>query len=111
MQGDRVYLVQDTGQTVLEARGSKPNSELIFIELGHYLSGRPLSDRQREALDAFDRAVNDPANATGAVSSTRLRWRTGAAWCACGSQAGHRAWRSRPRAGAARTVAASRRRC
>ena len=156
MQGDRVYLVQDTGQTVLEARGSKTNSELIFhtdsscafadsrpdvlgllclrkavsggesvmvsghtaynalletrpdlvdelygtfcfdrsketgpgeesvtfgsiftdtpegvrirynrlyIELGHYLSGRPLSDRQREALDAFDRALNDPANA------------------------------------------------
>jgi alpha-ketoglutarate-dependent taurine dioxygenase len=156
MQGDRVYLVQDTGQTVLEARGSKTNSELIFhtdsscafadsrpdvlgllclrkavsggesvmvsghtaynalletrpdlvdelygtfcfdrsketgpgeesvtfgsiftdtpegvrirynrlyIELGHYLSGQPLSDRQREALDAFDRAVNDPANA------------------------------------------------
>lgn len=154
-QGDRVYLVQDTGQSVAEARGSKTNSELIFhtdsacayagsrpdilallclrkavsggeslmvsghtaynalretqpelveelygefcydrshetepgedpitvgsvftdtpdgvcirynrlhIELGHYRSGRPLSDRQREALDAFDRLLNDPAN-------------------------------------------------
>ena len=35
----------------------------LYIELGHYLSGRPLSHRQREALDAFDRALNDPANA------------------------------------------------
>lgn len=154
-QGDRVYLVQDTGQSVAEARGSKTNSELIFhtdsacayagsrpdilgllcvrkavtgggsvmvsghtaynallaaqpelveelygqfcfdrshetepgddpitvgsvftdtpqgvrirynrlhIELGHYRGGRPLSDRQRQALDAFDRALNDPAN-------------------------------------------------
>ncbi|WP_236983272.1 MULTISPECIES: TauD/TfdA family dioxygenase [Mycobacterium] len=155
-QGDRVYLVQDTGQSVAEARGSKTNSELIYhtdsacayagsrpdvlgllclrkavsggeslmvsghtaynavlasnpelveelygqfcfdrshetepgenpftdgaiftdttdgvqirynrlhIELGHYRSGRPLTDRQRQALDAFDRALNDPANA------------------------------------------------
>jgi hypothetical protein len=155
-QGDRVYLVQDTGQSVAEARGSKTNAALIFhtdsacayagsrpdvlgllclrkavsggeslmvsghtaynallethpelvdelygefrfdrshetepgedpitvgsvftdtpdgvrirynrlhIELGHYRSGRPLSDRQREALDAFDRVLNDPANA------------------------------------------------
>jgi Taurine catabolism dioxygenase TauD, TfdA family len=154
-QGDRVYLVQDTGQSVAEARGSKTNSELIFhtdsacayagsrpdvlgllclrkavsggqsvmvsghtaynevletnpelieelygefcfdrsqetepgedpfthgavltdtadgvhvrynrlhIELGHYRSGQPLTDRQRQALDAFDRALNDPAN-------------------------------------------------
>jgi alpha-ketoglutarate-dependent taurine dioxygenase len=154
-QGDRVYLVQDTGQTVAEARGSKTNSELIFhtdsacayagsrpdvlgllclrkavsggesvmvsghtaynallatqpelveelygqfcfdrshetqpgedpfthgsiftdtpegvrirynrlhIELGHYRSGQPMSDRQRQALDALDRALNDPAN-------------------------------------------------
>ncbi|MDT5174720.1 MAG: hypothetical protein QOG37_1971 [Mycobacterium sp.] len=153
--GDRVYLVQDTGLSVGEARGSKTNSELIFhtdsacayagsrpdvlgllclrkavsggesvmvsghtaydtllethpdlveelygefcfdrsndsapgedpitvgsiftdtadgvqirynrlhIELGHYRGGRPLSDRQREALDAFDRVLNDPAN-------------------------------------------------
>jgi hypothetical protein len=28
IQGDRVYLVEDTGQTVREARGSKTNSEL-----------------------------------------------------------------------------------
>ena len=156
LQGDRVYLVQDTGQSVVEARGSKTNSELIFhtdsacayagsrpdilallclrkavsggesvmvsghtaynavletapelvdelygeycfdrshetapgadpitvgailtdteegvrirynrlhIELGHYRSGRPMTDRQRQALDAFDRALNDPANA------------------------------------------------
>ncbi|OBK23660.1 hypothetical protein A5634_05340 [Mycobacterium asiaticum] len=154
-QGDRVYLVQDTGQTVGEARGSKTNSELIFhtdsacayagsrpdvlgllclrkgvsggesvmvsghtaynkmlethpelvtelygqfcfdrshetqpgedpittgsvltdtpdgvqirynrlhIELGHYRSGQPLTDRQRRALDAFDQALNDPDN-------------------------------------------------
>jgi hypothetical protein len=153
--GDRVYLVQDTGKTVGEARGSKTNSELIFhtdsacayagsrpdilallclrsavsggesvmvsghtaynklletrpelvdelygefvfdrsnetapgedpfshgaiftdtpdgvrvrynrlhIELGHYRSGQPLSDRQREALDALDGILNDPAN-------------------------------------------------
>lgn len=152
-QGDRVYLVQDTGQSIGEARGSKTNSELIFhtdsacayagsrpdvlgllclrkavsggeslmvsghaaynalletapelleelygefcfdrshetepgedpittgsvftdtadgvrirynrlhIELGHYRGGRPLSDRQRHALDALDRALNDP---------------------------------------------------
>ena len=155
-QGDRVYLVQDTGQSVGEARGSKTNSELIFhtdsacayagsrpdvlgllclrkavsggeslmvsghtaynailatqpelieelygefcfdrshetepgedpitvgsvftdtadgvqlrynrlhIELGHYRGGRPMTDRQRQALDALDRALNDPANA------------------------------------------------
>jgi hypothetical protein len=154
-QGDRVYLVQDTGQSVAEARGSKTNSELIFhtdsacayagsrpdvlgllclrkgvtggesvmvsghtaynallatqpelveelygefcfdrshetepgedpitvgsvftdtpdgvqvrynrlhIELGHYRGAKPLTDRQRQALDAFDRALNDPAN-------------------------------------------------
>ena len=154
-QGDRVYLVAETGQTVLEARGSKTNSELIFhtdsacayagsrpdilgllclrkavsggdsqmvsghtaynamlatepelveelygeycfdrshetepgedpithgavftdstdgvrirynrlhIELGHYRGGQPLSDRRRQALEAFDRALNDPAN-------------------------------------------------
>jgi Taurine catabolism dioxygenase TauD, TfdA family len=154
-QGDRVYLVADTGQSVAEARGSKTNSELIFhtdsacayagsrpdilgllclrkavsggasvmvsghtaynamlasqpelveelygefcydrshetepgedpitvgsvftdtpdglkirynrlhIELGHYRGGRPMTDRQRQALDAFDRALNDPAN-------------------------------------------------
>ena len=154
-QGDRVYLVRDTGKSPLEARGSKTNSELIFhtdsasayvgnrpdilallclrkavsggeslmvsghtvynmlletrpdlvdelygtfcfdgshetapgedpvtlgevftdtadgvrvrynrlyIELGHHLAGRPLNERQREALDAFDRILNDPAN-------------------------------------------------
>ncbi|HEX9177199.1 TauD/TfdA family dioxygenase [Mycobacterium sp.] len=154
-QGDRVYLVQDTGKSVAEARGSKTNSELIFhtdsasgyvgiqadvlgllclrkavsggeslivsghtaynalletqpelveelygefcfdrsketgpgedpvsvgavftdtadgvrvrynrayIELGHMLAGRPLGERQREALDAFDRFLNDPAH-------------------------------------------------
>lgn len=155
-QGDRVYLVQDTGQSVAEARGSKTNSALIYhtdsacayagsrpdilgllclrkavsggeslmvsahtaynamlaahpelvdelygqfcfdrshetepgenpftdgaiftdttdgvrirynrlhIELGHYRSGRPLTDRQRQALDAFDRALGDAASA------------------------------------------------
>lgn len=154
-QGDRVYLVHDTGQSVAEARGSKTNSELIFhtdsacayagsrpdilgllclrdavsggesvmvsghtaynrmlethpdlvqelygefwfdrshetqpgedpftkgsvftdtpdgvqirynrlhIELGHYRSGNPVTERQRQALDAFDRALNDPTN-------------------------------------------------
>lgn len=153
--GDRVYLVQDTGQSVAEARGSKTNSELIFhtdsacayagsrpevlgllclrdavsggesvmvsghtaynkmmetnpelveelygefyfdrshetlpgedrfalgsiftdtpdgvqirynrlhIELGHYRSGNPVTDRQRQAMDALDRALNDPEN-------------------------------------------------
>lgn len=155
--GDRVYLVQDTGKSVAEARGSKTNSELIFhtdsscafadsrpdvlgllclrkavsggeslmssghtvyntlldidpeaveelyepsflfdrshetvegedpvsigsiftdtddggvqvrynrlyLELGHYRSGTPLTDRQRRALDAFDRVITDPAN-------------------------------------------------
>ncbi len=154
--GDRVYLVQDTGATLMEARGSKTNLAMIFhtdsaaafvgsrpdilglmclrkavsggeslmisghtaynillstrpdlvdelygeflfdrskdtqegedpistgpvfsdtadgvrirynrlhIELGHYLSGNPLTERQREALDAFDAILNDPANA------------------------------------------------
>lgn len=154
--GDRVYLVQDTGMSVAETRGSKTNSELIFhtdsscafadsrpdvlgllclrkavsggeslmasghtvynalletdpdaveqlyestflfdrshetvdgedpvsigsiftdtedgvqvrynrlyLELGHYRSGQPLTDRQRQALDAFDRVITDPAN-------------------------------------------------
>ena len=152
---DRVYLVQDTGATVAEARGSKTNSALIYhtdsasayadshpdilallclrkavsggeslmvsghtaynallqtqpelveelygefcwdrskdvregedpvtigtvftdsadgvrirynrlhLELGHMLASRPVSDRQREALDAYDRILNDPAN-------------------------------------------------
>ncbi|OBA82129.1 hypothetical protein A9W99_12055 [Mycobacterium sp. 1164966.3] len=154
-QGDRVYLVQDTGASLLEARGSKTNLGMIFhtdsapayagsrpdvlgllclrkavsggeslivsghtayntlfdtrpdlvdelygefcfdrsketapgedpvsvspiftdapdgirirynrllIELGHHLAGRPLSQRQREALDAFDGILNDSAN-------------------------------------------------
>ena len=154
--GDRVYLVQDTGATLMEARGSKTNLAMIFhtdsaaafvgsrpdilalmclrkavsggeslmisghtaynvllatrpdlvdvlygdflfdrskdceegedpvttgtvftdtsdgvyirynrlhIELGHYVSGNPLTERQREALDAFDAILNDPANA------------------------------------------------
>jgi alpha-ketoglutarate-dependent taurine dioxygenase len=154
-QGDRVYLVQDTGASLLEARGSKTNLGMIFhtdsapayagsrpdvlgllclrkavsggeslvvsghtvyntllktrpelvdelygefcfdrsketapgedpvslgsvftdgadgirirynrlhIELGHHLAGRPLSQRQREALDALDGILNDPAN-------------------------------------------------
>jgi hypothetical protein len=154
--GDRVYLVQDTGKSIVEARGSKTNSELLFhtdsasgyvgiqadvlgllclrkavsggesvlvsghtaynalleaqpelvevlygefcfdrsketgpgedpvsvgavftdtadglrirynrayLELGHLRAGRPLSDRQREALDAFDGLLNDPAQA------------------------------------------------
>ena len=154
--GDRVYLVQDTGLTVAEARGSKTNAELIFhtdsscafagsrpdvlgllclrkavsggesvmvsghtaynqlletrpdlvevlyeedflfdrshesrpgedpvsvgaiftdtedgvhvrhnrlyIELGHFRTNTPLTDLQREALDAFDRILNDPSN-------------------------------------------------
>jgi alpha-ketoglutarate-dependent taurine dioxygenase len=155
-EGDRVYLVQDTGMTVAEARGSKTNSELIFhtdsscafagsrpdvlgllclrkavsggesvmvsghtaynklletrpdlvdvlyeesflfdrshesrpgedpvsvgaiftdtedgvhvrhnrlyIELGHFRTNTPLTDLQREALDAFDAILNDPSN-------------------------------------------------
>jgi alpha-ketoglutarate-dependent taurine dioxygenase len=35
----------------------------LHIELGHHLSGHPLTARQREALDAFDAILNDPANA------------------------------------------------
>lgn len=35
----------------------------LHIELGHHLSGNPLTARQREALDAFDAILNDPANA------------------------------------------------
>lgn len=155
LQGDRVYLVADTGKSIAEARGSKTSSELIFhtdgasgylnsrvdvlgllclrkavsggesrmisshtaynqlldtrpdlveelygdfcfdrsretapgedpvsvgsvftdtdagvqirynrayIELGHIRAGQPLTDRQREALDAFDQLLNDPAN-------------------------------------------------
>jgi alpha-ketoglutarate-dependent taurine dioxygenase len=154
--GDRVYLVQDTGATLMEARGSKTNLGMIYhtdsaaafvgnrpdilalmclrkavsggesllvsghtaynvllstrpdlvevlygeflfdrskdtaegedpvsrgavfteteqgvhirynrlhIELGHHLSGNPLTALQREALDAFDAILNDPANA------------------------------------------------
>ncbi|BBY95172.1 hypothetical protein MGALJ_48410 [Mycobacterium gallinarum] len=154
--GDRVYLVQDTGATLMEARGSKTNLGMIYhtdsaaafvgsrpdilalmclrkalsggeslmvsghtaynillstrpdlvevlygeflfdrskdtaegedpvsrgsvftdteegvairynrlhIELGHHLSGTPLTTLQREALDAFDAILNDPANA------------------------------------------------
>jgi hypothetical protein len=154
-QGDRVTLVQDTGKSITEVRGSKTNSELIFhcdgasgyvgsrvdvlgllclrkavsggesrmvsshtgynalleahpdlveelygpfcfdrsketapgedpvsvgavftdaedgvrvrynrayIELGHMRADRPLTDRQREALNAFDGILNDPAH-------------------------------------------------
>jgi alpha-ketoglutarate-dependent taurine dioxygenase len=35
----------------------------LHIELGHHLSGNPLTVAQREALDAFDAILNDPANA------------------------------------------------
>lgn len=35
----------------------------LHIELGHHLSGNPLTELQREALDAFDAILNDPANA------------------------------------------------
>lgn len=35
----------------------------LHIELGHHLSGSPLAALQREALDAFDAILNDPANA------------------------------------------------
>jgi hypothetical protein len=34
-----------------------------YIEIGHIRAQRPLTGRQREALDAFDGALNDPANA------------------------------------------------
>lgn len=155
LQGDRVYLVADTGKSIAEARGSKTSGELLFhtdgasgylnsrvdvlgllclrkavsggesrmvsshtaynqllearpdlverlygpfcfdrsretapgddpvsvgpvfsdtsegvqvrynrayIELGHIRAGQPLTDDQREALDAFDQILNDPAN-------------------------------------------------
>jgi alpha-ketoglutarate-dependent taurine dioxygenase len=35
----------------------------LHIELGHHLAGHPLTALQREALDAFDAILNDPANA------------------------------------------------
>jgi hypothetical protein len=35
----------------------------LHIEMGHYLSDNPLTALQREALDAFDAILNDPANA------------------------------------------------
>ncbi len=35
----------------------------LHIELGHHLSGNPLTALQREALDAFDAILNDPAHA------------------------------------------------
>ena len=88
------------------ADGVRIRYNRLHIELGHYLSGNPLTERQREALDAFDAILNDPANAVeftmapamsssptttpcftiGVVSTTHPRWRTGAAWCGCGSQ-------------------------
>lgn len=83
-EGDRVYLVQDTGQSVAEDRshqtepgedpitvgsvftdtpdGVRVRYNRLHIEPGHYRSGRPLSDRQRAALDALDRLLNDPAH-------------------------------------------------
>ncbi|WP_172830561.1 TauD/TfdA family dioxygenase [Mycobacterium asiaticum] len=42
--------------------GVKLRYNRLHIELGHYRSGNPLSDRQRQALDALDRALNDTAN-------------------------------------------------
>ena len=45
------------------ADGVRIRYNRLHIELGHYLSGNPLTERQREALDAFDAILNDPANA------------------------------------------------
>jgi len=45
------------------ADGVRIRYNRLHIELGHYLSGNPLTERQREALDAFDAILTDPANA------------------------------------------------
>jgi len=44
-------------------RGVAIRYNRLHIELGHHLSGNPLTALQREALDAFDAILNDPANA------------------------------------------------
>ena len=44
------------------ADGVRVRYNRAYIELGHLRAGRPLSDRQREALNAFDGILNDPAN-------------------------------------------------
>ena len=44
------------------ADGVRVRYNRAYIELGHMLAGRPLGERQREALDAFDRFLNDPAH-------------------------------------------------
>ena len=42
------------------ADGVRVRYNRAYIEIGHLRAGRPLSDRQREALDAFDQILNDP---------------------------------------------------
>lgn len=44
------------------ATGVRIRYNRLHIELGHHLAGRPMRPRQREALDALDSALNDPAN-------------------------------------------------
>jgi len=44
-------------------RGVAIRYNRLHIELGHHLSGNPLTALQREALDAFDAILNDPAKA------------------------------------------------
>lgn len=45
------------------AAGVRIRYNRLHIELGHHFSGIPLTALQREALDAFDAILNDPANA------------------------------------------------
>jgi len=45
------------------ADGVRVRYNRAYIEIGHLRAGRPLGERQREALDAFDRILNDPAHA------------------------------------------------
>ncbi|BBX05159.1 hypothetical protein MMOR_60950 [Mycolicibacterium moriokaense] len=44
------------------AEGVQIRYNRLHIELGHHLSGNPLTTLQREALDAFDAILNEPAN-------------------------------------------------
>src|ERR1700736_1305810 len=61
---DRTGLGPGIGRRGLRRRrGRRPRPyNRAYNELGHLRAGRPLGERQSEALDAFDRILNDPAN-------------------------------------------------
>ena len=44
------------------AAGVQVRYNRAYIELGHLKAGKPLTDRQREALTTFDNVLNNPAN-------------------------------------------------